>query len=327
MGLTKKIAIGVTFVVITNYVPAVLLGVLGYGYLAGSTLLATMTGTIAGLSGGFGVSSLVSVVLGVGGGCAVWSTGSPIGATALFVALSILAGIFAAKGHAGSYLLAPIAIAFALAAPPTNSDGKLTSPLVFGIGMIACALWSSAISSVVRHRLKLPEPPPVSVSRAVAYGAALALMTGIAAYFLVKLDLGHSGAWWITTIFVCFEPYMQDAIQRTLERSFGTIVGFIIAMIAAFLFGSYSWVIVLLGVAFMVLSVIARVQSDRPYWQYAAMITPTVVLLEGVGSSVTGVAYARLGYTLLGAVMAIVLEIAVLPAYQRSAQLHGLTRF
>lgn len=327
MGLTKKIAIGVTFVVITNYVPAVLLGVLGYGYLAGTTLLATMTGTIAGLSGGFGVSTLVSVVLGVGGGCAVWSTGAPIGAAALYVALSALAGLFATKGHVGSYLLAPIAIAFALAAPPTNSDGKLTSPIVLGIGMFACALWSSAIASAVRHRLKLPEPPAVSISRGVAYGGALALMTGIAAFFVVQLALGHSGAWWITTIYVCFEPYMKDAIQRTLERSFGTIVGFLIAMAAAFLFGSYNWIMVCLGAAFMVLAVVARIQADRPYWQYAAMITPTVVLLEGVGSSVTDIAYARLGYTLLGAVMAIALEIAVLPAYQRSAQLHGLTKF
>ena len=74
--------------------------------------------------------------------------------------------------------------------------------------------------------------------------------------------------------------------------------GFVIALVIGLIAFPTSLVYVL-AVGFLVLAVITRTQK-KPYWEFAAFLTPAVVLLQGVKDSITSTAQERLFATLIG---------------------------
>ena len=70
-----------------------------------------------------------------------------------------------------------------------------------------------------------------------------------------------------------------------------------------------------------------RYTTTRPYWQYVAILTPAIVLLEGLGRSVIDTAESRLGFTLLAAGIAVGIEAVARPLYRRRATRTGATRY
>ena len=51
--------------------------------------------------------------------------------------------------------------------------------------------------------------------------------------------------------------------------------------------------------------------QGRPYWLYATVLTPAIVLLESVGSTVDEVAEERLGATLIGVADTVVVKMVL----------------
>ena len=75
----------------------------------------------------------------------------------------------------------------------------------------------------------------------------------------------------------------------------------------------WTGLIMLLAVGFMTIAMVLVMKPGTPYWQFVTFLTPAIVLLEGAGSSIVQTDVTRLGFTLLGvAVGMVVLGIAYL---------------
>jgi uncharacterized membrane protein YccC len=108
---------------------------------------------------------------------------------------------------------------------------------------------------------------------------------------------GHPGGWLIMTPFIVLRPYVRDGWRKALDRGLGTIGGFAIAMVLAWLFGSGP-LLTAFGFAFAILSAYAWAAK----WSYAAyglVLTPAVVIIESIGRPVETTADNRLEATLI----------------------------
>jgi K+-transporting ATPase c subunit len=68
----------------------------------------------------------------------------------------------------------------------------------------------------------------------------------------------------------------------------------------------------LIGTVFLMVAFLLMLQG-RPYWLYATVLTPAIVLLESSGSTVDTVAKERLGATLIGVACTIIVMLVLTP--------------
>ena len=68
----------------------------------------------------------------------------------------------------------------------------------------------------------------------------------------------------------------------------------------------------LIGTVFLMVAFLLMLQG-RPYWLYATVLTPAIVLLESSGSTVDTVAKVRLGATLIGVAVTLIVMLALVP--------------
>jgi uncharacterized membrane protein YccC len=139
----------------------------------------------------------------------------------------------------------------------------------------------------------------------------LALLVGVATWGVVDLELGHTGGWIILTIVVVFQPSLGDGFRKAVNRAAGTILGFVIAVLVGS-FVTNVGLLYLVGAIFLMVAFILMMQG-RPYWLYAAALTPAIVLLESSGSTVNEVADQRLGATLIGVTVTLLVMLALIP--------------
>jgi uncharacterized membrane protein YccC len=143
----------------------------------------------------------------------------------------------------------------------------------------------------------------------LAYSLVLALLVGIATWFVVELDLGHTGGWIILTILVVFQPSLGDGFRKAAYRAAGTVLGFVIAVLVGAVVTN-SGLLYLIGTAFLMVAFILMLQA-RPYWIYATVLTPAIVLLESAGTTVDEVAEQRLGATLIGVTVTVLVMLVM----------------
>ena len=110
------------------------------------------------------------------------------------------------------------------------------------------------------------------------------------------------------------------------ERASGTVIGFGIAIVLYAILDLPA-VLYVCAAVLMVLALVALQVQHRPYWQYVALLTPAVVLLEGGSGSVVDTALARLGFTLLGAALAVAIELALAPLARSLARRYSLDHY
>lgn len=195
-----------------------------------------------------------------------------------------------------------------------------------GLVVGAAALYGAGVVALMRHRIPAwAEKPRISSSRALVFAVSNGLLMAVATWFVIALDLGHTGAWLLLTIVVVSQPYVQDGFTKALQRAGGTLLGFGVA----FLVGAATSNVVILYVVGMVALMAAAtlMLQRRPYWMFAASLTLTVVMLEGASSSVEATAISRLVATLVGAGAALAVTAVLQPFAKSSAQKHGVTHY
>jgi uncharacterized membrane protein YccC len=140
----------------------------------------------------------------------------------------------------------------------------------------------------------------------------------VATWFVVDLDLGHTGGWIILTILVVFQPSLGDGFRKAAHRAAGTVLGFVIAVLVGAVVTN-SGMLYLIGTIFLMVAFILMLQA-RPYWLYATVLTPAIILLESAGTTVDQVAEERLGATLIGVAVTVAVMLvltALTPIAQR----------
>jgi uncharacterized membrane protein YccC len=122
--------------------------------------------------------------------------------------------------------------------------------------------------------------------------------------------------WAVFTLILCLQPYFSATWLRSAERVVGTALG---ALVAAGI-GLISKTPVELAFTMLPLTIFAFAIRSVSYTAYIAVLTPMIVLLIeqfAPGNSEFGIAISRIGYTLLGGVLAILGNLLLWPGFER----------
>jgi len=140
-----------------------------------------------------------------------------------------------------------------------------------------------------------------------AHAVAMAVVVGPIVLLLGVVDIPH-GYWIAMTLTVVLRPYGAETQTVARQRVIGTMVGAVLALALALVLP--TWAGVLVGAGLMVL-VVANALLGR-YAQQIAFLTPLIVLLGSAGTQdAVGVALERVGATVLGALLATGIALAL----------------
>lgn len=307
----KTLAVDVTLMVIAAITPAVVMGFIGWTASVNVAILAGIAVFIACMGGsGWRTGLIISVPFALLSGLADWAAPNPWLAATVLAFAAFLRGYAAKVGMHDALVMTVIALGF-IAASPVDSDTSLPSPLFVALVTLAAALWATLVMFLLRHRLRVRVHRPLDMVLVLPFSLVLALLVGLATWFVVDLDLGHTGGWIILTILVVFQPTLGAGLKKAAYRAAGTFLGFVIAIILGALI-SNAGLLYFVGTV-LLMGAFTLMLQGRPYWLYAAALTPAIVLLESAGSTVDAVADERLGATMIGVLGTVLIMLALAP--------------
>lgn len=322
--IRKALTIAATVVAVA--IPPIVAASVGQTKLAGSLVLPVMATLLPALLAGPRTALFATAVITVGSAGATLTSGDPISGGVVMGLTALVAALGCRWGHSKILVLVPMTVGFLVCVTPSVSSDRGTNALLMGGATLAAALWGTAVGTFL-HR-NAPQAPATieSWQRTWAYAIVLAILTGIAAGISVAIDWAHAGGWFILTVVLVFQPYLQDSFQRTWQRAGGTVLGVVAAYVIHIVL-PWPWVQVLIGAALMVASIMVISEQKYPYWFFTTLLTPAIVLLAGSSTNFTDVAVARLIATFAGAALAFAAAALLAPLYSASAKKHGLTRY
>lgn len=307
----RTLAVDVVLMVIAGFAPAIAMGFLGWTNGVNVAILSGLAVFIACMGGtGWRTGLVISLPLAVFAGLADWAAPNPWLAAAVLAFVAFLRGYAAKVGMHDALIMTVIAVGFIVASPVPSST-PISSPLYVALVSLVSALWATLVMFLLRHRLRAREHIGLDHVRVLAFSLVFAFLVGVATWFVVDLDLGHTGGWIILTIVVVFQPSLGAGFRKAAHRAAGTILGFVIALLVGAVVPSGGPLYVV-GTVFLMAAFILMLQG-RPYWLYATVLTPAIVLLESAGSTVDAVAEERLGATLIGVVLTVLVMLALAP--------------
>lgn len=324
-----SVMIGITVLLALAFVPGLVITALGYPVLTSVATLAALGTLLPALLAPRAIAIAVAVLTVVLSGLAGPAATSPWLAALVLGATGALVGAASTRDASGPLVVAAIGIVFLVAEPPALADIGWSPGWTLALATAGAAAWGLAAGLFIRWR-RSPhprEPDPSSRDRAGAYAGTLAVVLGVSGWFVVSLDLGHGGGWFLMTFLIILQPYLQDAWRLTVERALGTVAGVLVAMALFALLQDVPVALYVVAAIATVTALTIRTTTDRPYWQYVMALTPGVVLLEGLGRSVIDTAESRVWFTLLAAGIALGIEALARPLYRRRAQQAGATRY
>ncbi len=325
-GAAKKVIGMLVGVILGVMGPGIVLAALGYAAVLNTWILAALGGWMVGMFVGRTLGLLLAVGMGIfltlGYGFAAnpWLAGAVVGTAAAVY------GSTARWGVSGRLVTGMVILAFTVAQPtPILSDaGVWQNAALTGLVGLLAALWGLLVGQLMGKSTPKPPLKPVPARQAQYFAWTVAIVLGTATWFVSFLQLQHGGSWFLLTIVVILQPGFADTLTKTLHRALGTVAGFFIAMIVALVI-PWTAVVVLLAVVFMTIAMVLVMRPGAPYWQFVTFLTPAIVLLEGVGSSIIQTDVTRLGFTLLGVAVALAVIAVVYPFRQRAHQPTGPT--
>lgn len=308
---TKAISISVILMVIAGFAPAIAMGALGWKSAVSVAMLAGLATFMASTMGkGWQTGLIIALPFSVFTALAVWAAPYALAAAIVLAAAAFLRGYGAKAGLQNAMLTTVIALGFVVSTPPQFS-GSVPAPILAGIITLATALWVTLVVFLAKKWVHPPKLEVMKTARVMWFSTTLALLVGVATWFVIDLKLGHGGGWIILTIVVVYQPYIGDGFKKAGGRAIGTLIGFVIAICIGE-FVTSGPILYLLGTVFLVVA-ITFMLGGKPYWWFAAFLTPAIVLYESAGSTVTKVAVERLGATLIGVTGTIVVMLILLP--------------
>lgn len=323
LGVAGRAVIAVTVVVL---LPGLVITTLGFGNLSSASALAAIAAAVPAMRVSPRMGLVVSGVLALASALAVPAASNALAAGLLMAVVAGVTGVAAHYGTSAAVVMAPISVTFLLVERPATESGALAGALIVGAVVLASSLWAVGVVALLGRGGDRPRLQEHSWSRSTLYAVTLAVTVGVSTAFVLERGLGHSGGWFVMTLLIVLQPYVQDAVRKTLERGVGTALGFLIAIGAIAVLPNET-LRYIAGGLFAVLASIALLVQHRPYWQYVMVLTPSVVLLEGAATDTMETAWQRLTFTLLGVITAGVVEVALYPVYRRWAARAGTDHF
>lgn len=262
------------------------------------------------LSGLAAVSGFVSVLL----------DPHPIAGAVFFGLLTGACALAAKRGLHSPVLMVPVFMSFVIAAPPQIEGlSALPTALLTGVVLLLGGLWATGSARMLLgHRRREYEGRGLSTRAAITYALLMAVVIGITAYVVLAYAKYHQGAWLLLTLILVLQPSPRDTFRTSLQRLGGTLIGGVVAL-ALILVDVESTLALVIGGVLLFAALSARYVLERPYWQYIAVLTPAVILLNTPGLDPVRVTEDRVVYTMIATVVAIVIALAVKAVLVRKA--------
>ena len=326
--MKKSVGVGLVMAATTvaMAVPPVVAHAAGYSSIGGALVLPVMAGLLPALLAGIRTALFASAVVSIGTAAAAMTTGDPVRSALVMGMTALITGLACRWGRSKLLVVVPITVAFAVAATPRAATDDVTNGLILGFASLASATWGMAAGWLIGR--KTPKIPPhlETWQRSWAYAIVLAVLTGVAAGIAVSTQWGHAGGWFILTVVLIFQPYLQDSWQRMWQRAAGTVVGVITAFVIHAIV-PWTTVELVIGLVLLVSSIPIIMNPKYPYWIFTSLLTPGIILMAGSSGDFDATALARLAATFAGAGLALVAIVLLTPVYSSAAKRHGVERY
>ena len=276
-------------------VPAPLVSALGFGSAGSFIGLAGVGAITVVLFAGVRVALVSVVVAGMAAALLTLSSGSWWLAAIVMTLVALGFGLTARKGWQAGFVSLAIALSFVATDGAKAVEPLETAALVLGVGY---ALWGAFIAGITHLVFRKPILPVTAETPRVVLGyvAMLMITAFITQSVATAWDLGHTGGWLVMTPFLVILPHTHDGFRKSLRRAAGTIVGFFVVIGVSSVTNSHLILSVLGGAAFTA-ALYAKFKNWN-YFYFAAFLTPGIVILEGLSSSLTQLAEYRLEATM-----------------------------
>lgn len=194
---------------------------------------------------------------------------------------------------------------------PTTGDGIAWSVLV--VLLVSGAL-SVLLCLPILHRLRTkgiaPLPLPHLEKRSAwYYGLVLAVCLGVATWWVLAYERAPDASWLLLTLVLLLQPSTTLTIHKSTARAIGTLAGAVIALLVSLI--PVPWIVVLVTVLLVSAASVAVFDTARRYWLWIVLWTPSIILLTSVTSNVVQAAEFRVAATLVAALLALAMAIAV----------------
>ncbi len=193
--------------------------------------------------------------------------------------------------------------------PPVPWFGETQSVAFFcavaGVTLLG-GLWGTLIGRSVRNGLpRFPPLPTVPVRPVVAGGSVLVLVVFVLTFYSVANFPQAKWAWLLAAIYSMMMAAEGLSWKASIETILGTLAGVGIALVVLLVALPIS-LVVLVGTVLMSASIALRMANKR-YWISTAVSTAGVIFVTGAGMDPFLAAEDRLIFTMVGAVIAVLL--------------------
>lgn len=326
--MRKSVSTGLFMAVTTvvMFVPPVIAHATGHSAIAGALVMPTVAAFLPALLADVRTSLFAAGVVSVGSAVAFAASGNPILAGLTMATVALITGLGCRWGRSKNLMIVPITVAFVTCLPPSVGSDRPSGSMIVGAASLAAALWGTLAGSLLGRKTPKPPHKPEVWARTWAYAIVLAILTGVAAGISVGISWGHAGAWFIMTVVLVFQPYLQDAFQRTWQRGAGTVIGVLLAFVIHLII-PWPTAELIIGEVLLIASILVMTSGKYPYWFFTSLITPGIVLLAGSSGNFVATDGARLVATFAGVGLAFIAELTLAPLYRSGAKKHNLERF
>lgn len=239
----------------------------------------------------------------------VVSDANPLVSALVVGAVAVATGIYSSAGLAMPAIQIATSIPYIVAEPPEVSFPSGYVQLI--IGLVVSSAWGILLGFLVRRFILKKEFPLASVRwlPGIAGGLLLAIVGGCATYYAQENLAGTMWVWILLTFFMLVKADETFNLPKIGHRVAGTLAGSVAAafVLALALPAAVQPILVMVLMA----SAFAVMLSGHPYWMFVTALTPAVILMHAIQENPLSLLEERIAYTLIGAVLAIVVGVAI----------------
>lgn len=301
---------------VTVGVPTWVLDELNFTGAASVAGVVTLGALIASVKAGVRAGLVFTFVSAALMGAVVLAAPYPIAAISLMTLTAIALGLSSLRGWASAMVVAPIMAGFMIAQPSETKFSLIDDAVGVAFACLFFSLIAVGLVALLRGKKDANSKlRVVSRSRAIGYAVMLGSATLVTTSIAVFAGWGHAGGWLIMTPFLVLQPYQRDGVVKGLARLGGTVVGFLFIFILLAITDARE----VLGVIGLICAMVAMwaLANGWHYAFYAMFLTPAVVLLEGLRTSIESTGWERLLATGIGVLVSLVIILVLNPLYSR----------
>lgn len=325
MGTALKVLKPLVISSLVILLPAPIMGWLGYSAAAGLVGLASLTAGLCALTLGIRPALLLVGGLSAGAALLLLTDGNWLVAALAMSVIAFVFGLTARRGWQTGMVMGPITLAFVVTEPPQPDALMLSDWIALPVAFLVFGAYGAGLVYLITRDRDRTPPQALGLSRAMAYAGMLAVVSAFTTAIAIAGDWRHAGGWMIMTPFIVVQPYIEDGFNKSVRRAGGTVIGFGLAWMVA-LFVPWVWLLYVIGALFAAVAMYAFMRK-WDYLIFAMVLTPAVIILEGVSTSIELTAEKRLGATLIGVGLSLAVMALSVPWYRRNAHKYGITHY